>query len=181
MHALDSMRRSGANDRSIGGRRRTILRLAMVWSGVAIATLAALQDASAISPESKLEGVWRVTRHRVDCGTQQEMSSFPAIMTFGSDGTVTGYGVPPGSSPALGSPDYGTWERVRSAQQRFDFRLLSYGYDTSGTFSGSIEVTGKLSLNESGDAFTYTASVRFLDSAGGVQFTACGGAQGTRF
>ena len=45
-----------------------------------------------------------LTRHGVDCQTGAVRSTFSATMVFLKDGVMTGAGVPPGSSPALGGP-----------------------------------------------------------------------------
>ena len=53
-----------------------------------------------------------MTRTPINCESGQQVApSFQAIVTFNEDGTLTGYAVPPSSSPALGSPEYGVWQR----------------------------------------------------------------------
>jgi len=127
-----------------------------------------------------LEGVWRVTRHGVDCQSGEQLSTFMAITTFARDGTVVGFGVPPGSSPAMGSPEYGIWKREDAAKS-YSFRLLSYAYDATGAFDGSSEVAAQLALARGGDNFAYTATIAFYDAAGNHLFSVCGAATGLRF
>ncbi|HRI18343.1 MAG TPA: hypothetical protein PL196_07465 [Burkholderiaceae bacterium] len=157
------------------------IRKAALACGVGAATLLAmLPPASAQEGRSPIEGVWRVTRHGVNCATGQVMSTFPAIMEFMRGGTWTGYAVPPGATPALGSPDYGTWKR-ESGAGNYSFRLLSYSYDAAGVFSGSTEVSAKLTLADDAQGFAYDGTVQFFDAAGNPMFSVCGKAEATRF
>lgn len=124
-----------------------------------------------------IEGVWRVTRHGVNCVTGGEISSFPALMTFHADGTLSGGAVPPGSTNAFGPPEQGVWHRKG---HEFTFRLLSLSYDDSGVFAGSTQVTGTGQLTGA-DTFSYKATVAFFDANGNPLFSGCGAATGLRF
>lgn len=130
--------------------------------------------------DNGLDGVWRVTRHGVDCQSGIQLSSFPAIMQFGHDELLTGFAVPPGSSPALVSPEFGTWKRARGPNN-YKFRILTYNYDPSGTHTGQTEVAGDLKLGGDGKTFAYTATIKFLDAADQLLFQRCGAATGKRF
>jgi hypothetical protein len=101
-------------------------------------------------------------------------------MAFIKDGIVTGSAVPPGSSPALGSAEYGVWHR-EPGSGRYEFHIVGNNYDASGTFRGMTEVTGHVTLADHGSSFSYSASIKFLDTAGGLQFAMCGAATATRF
>lgn len=138
------------------------------------------QDRQALSPPTAqtLQGTWRVTRHGVNCITGQELSSFPAIMTFNQGGTYTGYGVGPGGDPGQGT-EYGVWQR-QPGHQNYSLRFVSYAYTADGDFDGRIEITGRLQLTTA-DSFTYTATIQIFDADGNLVFTACGRATGTRF
>jgi len=166
---------------STASRRGTAGRIAVVCAVGAVSAFAALPAARAHSPDSAIEGVWRVTRHGVNCQSGQVLATFPAIMAFEHDGGLTGYAVGPGSTPAQGSPDFGTWQREHGHDPHYSFRFLAYNYDTNGAFSGTTEVNGKLKLNDQGTAFAYNAAVKFFDASGGPLFTACGAATGIRF
>lgn len=126
-----------------------------------------------------IEGVWRVTRHGVNCVTGGEISTFPALMTFHADGTVSGQGVPPGSTNAFGPAEHGVWHRKEYSHD-FTFRLLSYGYDDNGVFAGSVEVSGTGQLTGA-NTFAYKATVAFFDANGNPLFSGCGAATGVRF
>jgi hypothetical protein len=126
-----------------------------------------------------VEGVWRVTRHGVNCVTGGDVSTFPALMTFHADGTVSGQAVPPGTTNAYGPAEHGVWHRKEYSRD-FSFRLLSYHYDDSGVFAGSTEVTGTGQLTGA-NAFAYKATVAFYDANGNPLFSGCGAATGLRF
>jgi len=162
-----------------GGRRGPTLRQQVAACVAAAATAATAFPAIALELPSHLEGVWRVTRHGVDCQTGQVLGSFEAITIFSKGRTLTGFGVPPGSAPGLGSPEYGVWQHLGGPN--YAFRILSYGYDASGAFSGSSEVTGALELARDADHFSYTAKIAFFDTARNPQFSLCGAATGERF
>jgi hypothetical protein len=138
------------------------------------------QDRQALaSPTAHtLQGTWRVTRHGVNCMNGQDVSSFPAIMTFNQGGTYIGYGVPPGFDPGQGS-EYGVWQR-QPGSQTYSFRFVSYSYTAEGDFDGRLEVTGASHLTTA-DSFTYTATIQIFDADGNLVFTACGKADGMRF
>ena len=125
--------------------------------------------------------VWRMTRMGVNCQTGlQAGPSFQAIVTFNEDGTVIGYAVPPGSTPASGSPEFGVWKREHG-KGNYSFNDLSYNYDAAGAFAGSIELTAKLQLEDGGKTLTQEAKIEFFGANGVLLFSACGKATGTRF
>lgn len=172
-----------------GVARRPLLAGTIRHMNVALALALAVASATTVTPatagadgggKASIEGVWRVTRHGVNCATNQEVSSFPAIMSFGKHGSYTGHAVPPGSTPANGSPEYGRWMREAGARN-YSFAILSYSYDGGGAFSGSTEIGADLALSNDGDSFGYEATIRFLDANGALLATVCGRATGTRF
>jgi len=162
---------------------RHIRSFPTVLAGIAavliVASTLGAPTASAAENQPTVEGVWRVTRHGVNCQTGAQLSSFPAIMAFNKDGIVTGYGVPPSSSPALGSPEYGTWQRSQG-HGAYAFHLLSNNYD-GGMFSGTTEIVADLRLDNQANTFSYRASVQFFDINGNPLFSVCGAATATRF
>ena len=156
--------------------RMGVLALAVVSA----AAILAPSNASA-QAQPTVEGVWRVTRHGVNCQTGQQLVSFPALMTFHKDGTVSSDAVAPGGSPAGGTGEHGVWRREPGAQT-YSFRLLSYSWDpTTGAFEGSTEVTAKLQVTDN-DTFVYESSIQFFDPNQNPAGPAhCGRATGTRF
>jgi hypothetical protein len=152
--------------------------------GLLVTAIALGASASAIAGDEDgghLSGVWRMTRTPIDCQSGQQVApSFQAVMTFNEDGTLTGFAVPPSSTPALGSPEFGLWQRERG-RDSYSFTDLSYSYDAGGAFAGSIELTAKLQLGARGDSLTHQTTIKFFDGNGAFLFSACGRASGTRF
>jgi len=150
---------------------------------VLVAAVVLVSSAGAIAEEEdwgRLHGVWQMTRTPINCQSGQQVGpSFQAIMTFHEDGTLTGYAVPPGSSPALGSPEFGLWKRERGSGN-YSFTDLSYSYDQGGAFAGRIELTAKVQLGFGG-TLTHQTKIEFFDGNGAFLFSACGKASGTRF
>ena len=126
-----------------------------------------------------IEGVWQVTRQGVNCNDpNQVLGSFPAIMTFHRDGTVTGAAKSPVTGP-FDTPEYGTWQREQGSQN-YSFRELQYRYDSSGTFLGPLVLTANVELT-SANSFIYSATIQILDANDVLIDTRCGRGTGTRF
>ena len=155
----------------------TFRRSIMAATGVALMLGTSLAAAQAAQPT--LEGTWNVTRHGVDCVTGEVRSSFPAIMVFHEGGTYSGFGASPGSTPADGSPEFGSWKRVPGAQS-YKFRITGIAYD-GGAPAGSVDINGAAQLSPQGERLDSTATIAFLDLNGDTLFTLCGRATGVRF
>ena len=141
----------------------------------------AFSSASAQGPERTIQGVWRTMVTPVNCQTGNPLGPpFAGLFTFNKGGTMSEYGIGPGSSPALRSPGHGVWQRERGWQD-YSFTFTFYRYDASGAFIGSQRVTATLDLGESGDEFTTHSVVQVLDANGNVIATFCATAAGTRF
>jgi hypothetical protein len=82
-----------------------------IIAATGIAALFATSLASAQATQPSLEGVWRVTRHGVNCLTGHQVNSFPALMTFHKDGTLHDDAVGPGGTAAEGTAEHGVWQR----------------------------------------------------------------------
>ena len=153
-------------------------------SGLLVAAVVLGSSASAMADEEDgghLQGVWRMTRMGVNCQTGlQAGPSFQAIVTFNEDGTVIGYAVPPGSTPALGSPEFGVWKREHG-KGNYSFSDVSYNYDAGGAFAGSIEIAAKVQLEDGGKTIAQQTKIEFFGANGILLFSACGKATGTRF
>ena len=137
--------------------------------------------ASAQAPERTIQGAWRTMVTGVNCQTGDPLGPpFPGLFTFNKDGTMSEYGIGPGSSPALRSPGHGVWQHELS-WQNYSYTFTFYRYNASGVFIGSQKVTSALELGASGDEFTTHAAVEILDANGNVIATFCAMAAGTRF
>ena len=139
-------------------------------------------QSSALSdtPEKTITGAWRTVVTALNCQTGQALASFPGLFTFNQGGTLSEYGINPGSSPALRSPGHGVWQR-RHGWQEYGVTFTFYRYDASGLFIGSQKVTAALQLGATGDSFTTVSALEFLDANDHVVGTGCATAAGTRF
>jgi hypothetical protein len=127
-----------------------------------------------------IQGAWRTTVTGVNCQTGAPLGSFPGLFTFNEGGTMSEYGIGPGSSPALRSPGHGVWRREHG-WQNYSYAFTYYRYDSSGVFIGSQKVTSALELGASGEEFITDSVVSVLDANDNVIATFCAVAAGTRF
>jgi hypothetical protein len=126
-----------------------------------------------------IEGVWQVVRHGVNCDDpNQVLQTFPAIMTFYRDGTVTGAAKSPVTGP-FDTPEYGSWQR-EPGSQNYSFREVELRYDGNGTFIGPLILTANVELTDA-NSFTYSATIQIFDANGNLIATLCGRATATRF
>ena len=160
-------------------KKQSIVKLALGLALSAVMLLPVAEASAQASPAkgNRLVGVWRVTRHGVDCNTGQDLNSFPVLQTFHQDGTVEAAGASPGESLASGTNEYGLWT---GEGRDYLFHDVSYGYDENGNFTGSAEVTSTVQLT-SANTFTATSTICVFDPDGNQLFCFCGRADGTRF
>src|SRR5436190_4957814 len=79
--------------------------LAIILGLAASTSLVWSADRPAREATSNIVGVWQAVRYGVDCNTGQDLgNSFPALITFHSDGTMTGDTGPFGTTD-----EYGSW------------------------------------------------------------------------
>ena len=156
----------------------------LAMQGLLVAAVVLGSSASAIADDEdggQLYGVWQITRMPINCQSGLPVAPpFHAIMIFHEDGTLTGYGVPPGSSPALQSPEFGLWNRERG-HGHYSFTDLSNTYDAGGAFTGTTELTAKVQLGADGDTLTQETRIDIFDGNGAFLLSHCGRATGTRF
>ena len=115
-----------------------------------------------------------------NCQTGDAILTLSGLFTFNQGGTMSEYGIGPGSSPALRSPGHGVWQREHGWQD-YSFAFTYYRYNASGVFLGSQKVTAALELGASGDEFASRSAIEILDVNGAVIGTGCATAVGTRF
>ena len=128
-----------------------------------------------------IQGAWRTMVTGVDCQTGVPLGApFPGLFTFNEGGTMSEYGIGPGSNPALRSPGHGVWQH-ELGWQNYSYAFTYYRYDSSGVFIGSQKVTSALELGASGDEFITHSVVSVLDANDNVIATRCATAAGTRF
>ena len=149
---------------------------------IATTSLVCGQQSQSSQPSGNRDivGTWQVLRHGVNCATGARLNpDFPTLMTFNRGGTLIGYAVAPGESPALGSPEFGNW--VKQGPRTYTVRDVSYGYDENGAFTGRAEITFRITLDADADSFTSNQTIDVFDANGNFLFSFCGKATGKRF
>ena len=153
-------------------------KIAVITLAIAASTLLVWSDPGE-NHAPTIEGVWQVTRQGVNCNDpNQVLGSFPAIMTFHRDGTVSGAAKSPVTGP-FDTPEHGLWQR-EPGSQNYSFRELQYRYDGTGAFIGSLVLTANVELTDA-NSFIYSATIQIIDANGGLIDSRCGKATGTRF
>ena len=132
--------------------------------------------------EPTIVGAWRTRVRPLNCGTGEIIPASPirGLFTFHGGGTLSEYGIGPGSSPALRSPGHGVWQR-EPGWQDYSFAFTDYRYDGAGLFVESQRVRAALVLEPDGDTFVSKSTVEVLDANDNVILTVCATAAGTRF
>jgi hypothetical protein len=131
--------------------------------------------------ERTIVGAWRTVVTPINCQTGVQVApSFRGLFTFNEGGTMSEYGIGPGSSPALRSPGHGVWQREQGWQDH-SFVFTFNRYDASGVFIGSQKVTATLELGASGDEFVTKSVVEILDANDNKIGNFCATTAGTRF
>ena len=143
----------------------------------------AIQDkqVSATVSEKTIEGVWRTVVTLRNCQTGDPVApSFQGVFTFHEGGTMSEFGVGPGSTPALRSPGHGLWRRAHGWQE-YEFTFFHYRYNASGALLGTQKIVATLQLGASGDEFTAVSASQTLDPDDNVLGNFCATSVGTRF
>jgi len=104
-------------------------------------------------------GVWRIVVTPRICATGNPVGvTFPAVLLFNQDGTMTG------TSTAVTSA-YGNWYR-ESGRAAYSFATVSLKYDTNGVPIGSRQISQNVTIDEGGNSFTTTGTFQDYDNAG---------------
>ena len=138
------------------------------------------QSATSEGHARTIHGVWRTVVTPENCQTGVPIVSFPGLFTFNEGGTMSEYGIGPGSSPALRSPGHGVWQREHGWQE-YSFAFTYYRYNANGVFVGSQKITSRLELGASGDDFITHSAVEAFDVNDVLISTGCVTTVGTRF
>ena len=164
-----------------------VVSCALISALTITASIASAQDAqeqpssaTSAAHERTIQGVWRTAVTPRNCQTGAAILTLSGLFTFNQGGTMSEYGIGPGSSPALRSPGHGVWQREHGWQE-YSFAFTFYRYDASGVFLGSQNVRATLELGADGDAFASRSALETLDANGVVIATGCATAVGTRF
>lgn len=127
-----------------------------------------------------IRGVWRTVVTPYNCQTGQPIATLSGLFTFNQGGTMSEYGIGPGSSPALRSPGHGVWQREHRWRE-YSFVFTFYRYNATGVLLGSQKVTAALELGGSGDDFASRSVIEILDVNDNVVGMGCATSVGTRF
>jgi hypothetical protein len=137
-------------------------------------------SATSTANERTIRGVWRTVVTGRNCQTGDPLGSLRGLFTFNQGGTMSEYGIGPGSSPALRSPGHGVWQREHGWHE-YSVAFTYYRYNAGGAFIGSQKVTAALELGPSGDEFVTSSAIESFDVNDNLIGTFCATAAGTRF
>ena len=116
--------------------------------------------------------MWRTAVTPRNCQTGEAILTFSGLFMFNQGDTMSGYRIPPGSSPALRGPGHGVWEREHGWWDYW-FAFSRYRYNATGVLIASQEGTAAaLELAARGDHFALSAD-RGLDVNDDVRGTGC--------
>lgn len=122
-------------------------------------------------------GTWDVLVNVTNCDTGDVIfGGTPALALFNADGTRHETNA---TSPALRTPAYGNWQRVKKNKYRFAIKF--FRFDGSGTNIGSTSIRHDLYLSADRKSYYSEGPAEFLDPAGNLLFTACANATATRY
>jgi hypothetical protein len=130
--------------------------------------------------EKTIEGVWRTVVTFRNCQTGDPLASIQGVFTFHEGGTMSEFGVGPGSNPALRSPGHGLWQRAHGWQD-YEYTFFHYRYNASGVLLGTQRIRATLQLAASGDEFTAVSASQALDTDDNVLGNFCTTSVGRRF
>jgi hypothetical protein len=161
-----------------------LVGISVLTTTVSLASAQGIQDgqsaATATANARTIRGVWRTVVTPYNCQTGQPILTLSGLFTFNQGGTMSEYGIGPGSSPALRSPGHGVWQREHGWQE-YSFVFTFYRYNATGVLLGSQNVTAALELGGSGDHFASRSEIETLDTYDNVIGVGCATSVGTRF
>ena len=161
--------------------KRTFLKLTV---GTAV-TLIMLAGGTQISVsgqsdeghEASLVGVWVTQVTRRNCETGEPIAvNRPIQFTFAKGGTLLETIGP----TIFRSPGNGIWKREQGSNE-YSYAVRFTQFDAAGSFVGSGVVRAALTLDETGDHYTATATSDMFDAAGNVIGSGCATSVSTRF
>jgi hypothetical protein len=126
--------------------------------------------------EPSLVGVWITEVTRRNCDTGAPIATNRVQLTYAEGGTFLETIGP----SAFRSAGNGIWKREHGWNE-YSYALRFMRYDAVGVFVGSGVVRGAITLDETGDHATATATNDVLDVNGNVIASGCGTSVSTRF
>ena len=153
-------------------------QIALITLAVVASTLLVWSD-GAQDHAPTIQGVWQVTRGGVNCNDpNQILGTFPALMTFHRDGTLTAAAKSPVTGP-FDTPEHGLWQREQGSQN-YSFRDVAYRYDGNGAFVCGLVLTANVKLTDANN-FIYSSTIELTNTNGDLIETRCGRGTATRF
>jgi len=151
----------------------SVLALLMAVGGMQIS----VSGQSDEGHEPSLVGVWLTQVTRRNCDTGEPIAATNRIqVTFAEGGTFLETIGP----NILRSPGNGIWKREHGWNE-YSSALRFMRFDAAGSFVGSGVVRGAVTLDETGDHYTSTATNDVLDVNGNVIASGCATSVATRF
>lgn len=126
--------------------------------------------------EPSLVGVWVTQVTRRNCDTGEPIGTSRIQVTFAEGGTLLETIGP----NILRSPGNGIWKREHGWNE-YSYALRFMRFDAAGVFVGSGVVRAAITLDETGNNYTSTATNDVLDAAGNVISSGCATSVSTRF
>ena len=127
-------------------------------------------------PQRSLVGVWLTEVTRRNCDTGLPIGTSRIQVTFAEGGTFLETIGP----SAIRSPGNGIWKREHGWNE-YSSAMRFMRYDGAGVFVGSGVVRAAITLDETGDHYTSTATNDVLDVNGNVIGSGCATSVSTRF
>jgi hypothetical protein len=136
--------------------------------------------AAAIEPRGgteggRIQGTWETQITVNDCAGHV-ITSFPGMITFHQGGTVMDGTTTPS---ALRTPGEGVWRHV--SDNTYAFRMKAFNFNAQNVYTGWSIISGELTVDQTGDAFTGGGTVQVYDPNGNLLATLCADSVGTRF
>jgi hypothetical protein len=128
------------------------------------------------APERSLVGVWVTEVTRRNCETGEPIGTSRPQLTFAEGGTLLETIGP----STIRSPGNGIWKREHGWNE-YSSALRFMRYDAAGSFIGSGVVRVAITLDETGNHYTSTATNDVLDVNGSVISSGCATSVSTRF
>ena len=127
--------------------------------------------------EPSLVGVWLTQVTRRNCDTGEPIAATGRIQLTFAEGETLLETIGPS---IIRSPGNGIWKREHGWNE-YSYALRFMRYDAAGAFIGSGVVRAALTLDETGDHYTATATNDVLDVNGNVIGSGCATSVSSRF
>lgn len=151
----------------------TIVAIAMT---VFVAVIMALGQTADAKGGGRLEGSWDVRVSVLNCQTGAVIRSFDSVTQYMAGGTLidSTSGVP----QALKTPGEGIWEHTVGSSYRF--KIKSFGFDTSGNYTGYTVINHEATLDESANNYESEGYAEIFAPSGVLLNTLCSSTTATR-